>query len=154
MRKNIKKILFVCTGNSCRSIMAEAYMKKRAQEEKLDLEIGSAGTLGVDGLAPSNNTIEVLKKSGISAEAYRSTGLTGELIKWADIILVMTAEHKEKILELDKTAGEKTFYLLEFSDKTDVLSLADPVGYSLPVYEDCYALIKNAVEGFLKWLKK
>lgn len=150
----MKHILFVCTGNSCRSIMAEAYLRKRASEEKLRIETRSAGTLGIEGMEPSENTQMVLAEEGIDTEGYASSTLTPELVNWADIILVMEPLHKERIVEMDPAAGAKTFLLGEFNENANEKGIPDPIGRPLVFYRLTFEFIKDSIEGFLKWLAK
>ena len=94
MHKDIKKVLLVCTGNSCPSIMTEGYLKKRLKEEGLDVEVESAGTSAFDGATPPEEALECLKVEGIGLEGLQAVSIQEDLIDWADIILVMENVHK------------------------------------------------------------
>ncbi|MFH1877324.1 MAG: low molecular weight protein arginine phosphatase [Candidatus Omnitrophota bacterium] len=154
--ENVKKILFVCTGNSCRSIMAEAYMSKRAPEEGFALEIKSAGTLGINGMLPTKEAFQALSEAGITDKGqYHSKALTEELINWADMILVMEHMHKAQIVHEVPAAREKVFFLGEFDpDRKGDVSIPDPIGRTMAFYRITFTLIKHSIEELLKWLKK
>ncbi len=112
----MKKLLFVCTGNTCRSSMAEALFKQlQSRAEALGkIQVISAGTGAVKGEKASPQAIEVMNERGISLKGHRSTPLTKKLIDESDLILTMTTNHKKQVLELAPQARGKVFTLREY----------------------------------------
>ncbi len=153
MEKNkIHNILIVCTGNSCRSIMAEGYLKKRIKEEDLDLKVRSAGTGAIDGTKPPQETIEMLRTENIDPAGLEAAMITKELVDWADAILVMEAAHKSTIAQAWPESEEKV-YLLGKYNSSEFDDVPDPIGRSLDFYRETFDLIKESIEEFIKWLK-
>ena len=152
MTDNIKSVLFVCTGNSCRSPMAEGLLKKYLKELGKDyIEVRSAGVGTMDDLAPTDSTIEVMKRTGIDVSGYRSKRLTDDLIRRADLILVMEEAHRVEVIRRVPEAKSKTYLIKEFGigDRTydpEGISIPDPIGRPVKDYERCLEMIKIQIE--------
>jgi len=151
--KNIKRILIVCTGNSCRSVMAMGYLRKRLKDLGKDIVVESAGTAALPGLGPSKDAVMAMGDIGVDISGHMSTQLSKEMIKKADIILVMEPIHKDEILRLAPEHIDKVFYFREFDTSADEYSVPDPIGMGSGFYKNVLDVIKKSTEGFLKWME-
>ncbi len=156
VEKEVKKrrVLFVCSGNTCRSVIAEYllrdYLNKRRPQLKDKVEVVSAGVFAIDNMPASSLAIEVLKREGIDAALHRSRRLSPLLIKGSDLIIVMEEKHKDIVASLDKDIHLRLFHINYFlKEKIDIY---DPLGGGLEAYEEVYSLIKKAVENIGKKL--
>ena len=135
------KILLVCTGNTCRSPMAEGIINKLISEKKIDsIEVNSAGTGTIDGSPATDYAIEVAKHWDIDIAGHRSTVLTANLIRQADLILAMGHEHVQRIISSDKSARDKTHLLKGFPNPCNPTQerVEDPIGGSLEQYNQTF----------------
>lgn len=146
----MKTILFVCTGNVCRSPMAEGLFRHMVQGRG-EYRVLSAGLGAVEGQPPSAHAIQAMKELGIDISGQRSRMLTAELVEEADYIFGMTHGHVESILLLYPQAAEKTFLLREFDDSVEGFDkdVTDPIGGSYEVYVQCRDQIREALQTIL-----
>jgi glycine hydroxymethyltransferase len=151
----VKSVLFVCTGNICRSPIAEGLFRRLLGNRK-DIEVGSAGIHAVRGQPPSTHAIEVCAEEGVDIRELRSQPLTSALINRASHIFAMTGAHVEAISMLFPNAADKTFLLREFEETgaTSWLDVPDPIGLGRDVYITCAQTIKNALPSVLAFVEE
>jgi protein-tyrosine-phosphatase len=115
-------ILFVCTGNTCRSPMAEGFLRKMAEEKGLNLTVYSAGIAASQGAPMSRHAATLLGNKGI-AVGHQAQSATAKLVTWADLILTMTVNHKRAVIQAYPQALDKIHLLKEYvEDNPEVLS--------------------------------
>jgi len=149
------QILVVCTGNTCRSAMAEGIFKARLAEklqcdiDQLELKgykIVSAGTLGMIGAPASIEAVTACSAKKIDIENHESSALTAQLLKDSDLVFVMGKTHRQAVIGLDTGAVPKCKLLAE----EDIL---DPIGQPQQFYDYCCELIDKAVQKRINELK-
>lgn len=112
------RILFLCTGNTCRSPMAEGLLRKLALERGLSIEVRSAGVSTVEGMPISHHAEAVLRDHQIE-DRITSTPISRELANWADLILTLTHSHKRQLIQFVPEAASKTYTLKEYVENDE-----------------------------------
>jgi len=150
----MKTVLFVCTGNVCRSPMAEGLFR-HALGGRNDFRVLSAGLGAMDGQPPSPYAIQAVKELGIDISGLRSQLLSPGLVQQADYIFGMTHSHIETVALLYPQAAEKTFLLREFDETLDLFEkdISDPIGGSYDVYLNCRDQIEQGIVSLLRFLE-
>ena len=151
----MKTVLFVCTGNICRSPMAEGLFR-HATKGRNEFRVISAGVGAVDGLPPSEYAVRALRELGIDISRQRSRMLTADLVNEADYIFGMTHSHVDAITLLYPQAAEKTFLLREFDETLESYEndISDPIGGSYEIYLNCRDQIEQGIASMVKFIEQ
>jgi len=156
-----KTILFVCTGNTCRSAMAEGIFKKMLKErteEDRRFNIISVGISALQGMSPTPEAIKVMTEQGIDISRHIATQVQEDLVKKADLILVMSNTHKDHIKTKFTFAQDKIYLIKEFAQISKFKSIqkinenyeiVDPLGRPIEFYRIVAKELKENLEKIL-----
>ncbi|MFH1452716.1 MAG: low molecular weight protein arginine phosphatase [Armatimonadota bacterium] len=148
MSNKHKNILFVCTGNTCRSPMAEAMFKGMTGETGEEIKISSAGTSAMPGFPAASEAVEVMRMKGLDLSKHRSRQTDENIIDSADIIYCMTKNHSDILKNRYPASSEKILVLKENED------IFDPIGEPLEVYRQCALIIEESLKKVFENLFK
>ena len=147
MKNKNKKILFVCTGNTCRSPMAEIILKKKLKDANVTgIRVSSAGLSATAGSAISQNSALALKELGYKVGAFKSKNATPNMIKRAELTICMTSEHRHYLVGF-----ERVYSMFEV---TGICDISDPYGWDLQLYLRTARQIETACDVIISELLK
>jgi protein-tyrosine-phosphatase len=146
-------ILFVCTGNTCRSAMAEWLTKKAVYEKKLEgIKVYSCGINTLPSFRVPPIVVSLMAKEGVDMHAHRATQITRQIVAASDLILVMAGEHKDFINSYFPEASGKTHLFKVYLG--GIGEIEDPIGHKDEVYIKTEQELKDCVTKLLDKLKK
>ena len=153
----MKQILFVCTGNSCRSVMAEGLFRKWVGPKAKEYAAFSAGISAIGGMAASPETVRVMLEEGVDVSDHHSQHLTADRVRSAHKILVMERMHRDWVLGISPESMDKVHLLTDYASKelkmkTPDIDIPDPIRSSDGFYKDVLNVIKDCVKNFIKTL--
>lgn len=146
------KILFVCTGNTCRSPMAEAVFRQLLEREGMEgVYVSSAGIFAFESQPASENAVAVTESRGIDLKGHKARRMTKKQIDEYDLILTMTESHREVIMGITADS-QKVHTLNGYIGKRG--EIVDPFGHSVEVYEQTILDMSDSLELLLEKIKR
>ncbi len=141
-----RQVVFICTGNICRSPMAEFLYRTHIRSNPA-VSIHSAGVMAVYGVPASRHAVTVLDELGVDARTHRSQPVTPTMVREAELLVVMTAQHREILTAQHPEAAARIVLLKSFDPARDGEDVMDPIGLSLDVYRHVRDEIARALWG-------
>jgi protein-tyrosine-phosphatase len=149
-----KHVLFICTGNTCRSPMAEGLFRL-ATAGRDDFSVSSAGVAAAKGAPASRETQDLLKRRGASLTGFKSRPVSEAILKAATHVFAMTTGHLAVLEARFPRHADKFFLIREFAgitDKRDGTDVPDPIGMGPPAYEEVATILDAAIPSIIAYI--
>lgn len=153
------KVLFVCSGNVCRSPMTAEQFRHRAARTGLShVVVDSASTLGLEGVPASPEAIRVMSELGVDLKRHRSKALEAADLRSSDLVIVMTRDHLEYLAERFPEGSDRRLLLRAFEKgpepDPDALDLDDPMGEPIETYRRQAETIRRCVDHLVLYVRR
>ena len=148
------RVLFVCTGNTCRSPMAVGALLDDLGADRDRVAVTSAGTAAREGQPATDPAIKTASREGVDLKPHRSRRITGAMLGQADLVLVMESGHLGGVLALGSDP-HKTHVLSDWPEPGEPgLQISDPFGGSTEAYEECWRRIRRHIRRLVPQLRE
>ena len=147
----VRSILFVCTGNLCRSPLAEVYFREKARKEGHLITVDSAGVEPIPGNPAHTLAKEIANQQGISLESHAAKPLYQKLIEQSDLVLVMEVAQKDRVMKLYPQHRHKVFLLGQFCSSGS-LDIDDPHQCTKEDFQACFDRIRESCDRVMQQL--
>jgi protein-tyrosine-phosphatase len=152
-------VVFVCSGNICRSPMAEAYFRHRVETDALEgLEADSAGTLRIRKARASAEAIEAMAEVGVDLEGHRSKGVSAKVLASSDVTIGMSHDHLDYLAAKHPEGEDERLLLRAFEDgwrpAPNPRDLEDPIGHPLDFYREQVRVITRCVDNLIDYITR
>lgn len=150
----MQDLVFVCTGNICRSPMAEYLFRDLVKDTHPDWRISSAGVAASYGVPASRYAVQALAERGLNLKGHRSHPVIPQMAATARLFVVMTSGHQAYLRDMYPASVDKTELLLRFKPNAQETDLLDPIGLSMDVYRYVRDEITDALAGLAQSLDR
>lgn len=148
-------IMFVCTGNTCRSAMAEGLAKKEIKDKNLDINVSSSGIFAMKGEHASFNSVAIMKEYDVDIVTHTATPIEESKIEEMDYIFCATYGHKSQVIAKYPELEDKVYTMKEYASLSkdgEEMNISDPWGFDINTFRMCAAEISLCVDKIIEKL--